>query len=309
MKYKKPYLSFEEQADMLIERGMGGSRDALLQCLQSVGYYRMSGYWHIFHEDNVFADGATIEEVIDIYCFDRQLRLIVLDAIERVEVYFRTQLAHKLSRDFGPFGYLDPEGLPRLSLKQHQDFIDKCHATFDRSREPFVLHYKEKYSDGDDSALPPYWMMVNAMDFGQIVTLYKGAPVGIRQEIAEELDQKAAVIESWLLSINTVRNICAHHGRLWNRAIGTKPRIPKTPEWHTPYEVRPDKVFCVLVILQYLVKRIVPQSNWRNRLDDLMGKYPNIDKRKMGFSKGFEKCPVWNYGIDATEAVYVSTAE
>jgi len=134
LKYKKPYLSFEEQADMLIERGMGGSRDALLQCLQSVGYYRMSGYWHIFHEDNVFADSATIEEVIDIYCFDRQLRLIVLDAIERVEVYFRTQLAHKLSRDFGPFGYLDPEGLPRLSLKQHQEFIGKCHATFDRSR-------------------------------------------------------------------------------------------------------------------------------------------------------------------------------
>lgn len=295
MKYEKPYLTFDEQADMLAKRGLSGSRDALLQCLRSVGYYRMSGYWHIFQKNNAFVEGTAIEDVIEIYCFDRQLRLVVLDAIERVEVYFRTQLAHKLSRDFGAFGYQNPEGLPRLDKKRYQDFIDKCHVTFDRSREPFVLHYKEKYSDGDESALPPYWMMVNAMDFGQVVTLYKGAPVGIRREIAEELGQKAPVIESWLLSINTVRNICAHHGRLWNRTIGTKPRIPKDSDWHTPYEVSADKVFCTLVILQYLVERIVPQSGWRNRLDALFDSYPNIDKTKMGFKEGYEKCPVWNH--------------
>ena len=106
--YKKPWLTFEEQADLLIvERGLVADRDDLIAHLANVGYYRLSGYWFIFkrkpeadkegEKDERFVEGTTFDQIWKLYTFDRQFRLIVLDAIERVEVYFRTQLAYELA--------------------------------------------------------------------------------------------------------------------------------------------------------------------------------------------------------------------
>lgn len=114
MEYAKPYLTFEELADKVQGRGHGGDREKLLFSLQTVGYYRLSGYWHIFHKDDVFFEDATIEKVMRVYDFDRQFRLITFNALEHIEVYFRTQLAHKLSRDYGAFGYLEDSTFSRL---------------------------------------------------------------------------------------------------------------------------------------------------------------------------------------------------
>lgn len=100
MEYTKPFLTFEEQADLLMkDRGMVADRDDLIRHLQDVGYYRLSGYWHIHkkHGSDEFWEGTTFKRVWDMYVFDRQFRLVVLDAVERVEVYMRTQLAYLLA--------------------------------------------------------------------------------------------------------------------------------------------------------------------------------------------------------------------
>lgn len=294
MEYSKPYLSFEQQADQLTARGLGGCRTTLLDSLSTIGYYRLSGYWYIFHDNDVFHSDATIEKVMRIYDFDRQFRLVILNALEHIEIYFRTQLAHCLAEKYGPFGYLKNDGLPRLKQNTFNHFIQRCHDSFERSREPFVLHFQNKYSNGDKKQLPPVWMMVNVMDFGQVVTLYKGAPVEVRQFLAAQFGITARVLESWLLSLNTVRNICAHHGRLWNRTIGTKPSIPNQNVWHIPYDVKPDKMFAILIILQYLLNVISHTSEWRKRLDALMDKYPDIERKSMGFTEGWEQCALWD---------------
>ena len=100
MEYTKPFLSFEEQADLLtVERGMVADRDDLIRHLQDVGYYRLSGYWHIFKkpDSDEFWEGTTFQRVWGLYVFDRQFRLAVLDAVERIEVYMRTHLAYYLA--------------------------------------------------------------------------------------------------------------------------------------------------------------------------------------------------------------------
>lgn len=239
MEYKKPYLTFEQQADQLTKRGLGGNRDTLLFALESIGYYRLSGYWHIFHTDNTFHEGTTIE---------------------------------------------------------------KCHGCFERSREPFVLHYQKKYGEGDKSKLPPIWMMVNAMDFGQMVSMYKGASVKIRADLAGRFGISSRVLESWLLSLNTVRNICAHHGRLWNRELGTKPMLPRDKQWHDPYEIPSNRMFAILVILKYLTDVISPESRWRKRLDELISEYPDIRLTSMGFLEGWEACPLWMMFTEENES-------
>ena len=107
MEYQKPWLSYEEQADRLEGRGLVFDRDDLIEHLADVGYYRLSGYWYIFKktpegEDESFVAGTSFEKVWDLYTFDRQLRLIVLDAIERVEAICALSLPTDLLRRQAP---------------------------------------------------------------------------------------------------------------------------------------------------------------------------------------------------------------
>ena len=303
--YAKPWLTFEKQADLLInERGLVADRDDLISHLMDVGYYRLSGYWYIFkrkpiadeqtEKDERFIEGTTFDEIWKLYTFDRQFRLTVLDAIERVEVYFRTRLAYELAKNTGPFGFLENKNLPRFKPEEYIEFINRCKDEYERSREPFVVHFKDAY--GDEHELPPYWILVNLMDFGTMLRLYNGASPDIRNKIARDLGVTSRVLKSWLVALNTTRNICAHHGRLWNRGIGTRPIIPtksKYPEWHEPFGVRSDNMFGILTILSYLLERIAPNTLWRERLFSLLNRLDADYLCRMGFAEGWEKCPLW----------------
>lgn len=212
MEYTKPALTYEQQASLAISRGLIAERERLVELLKEVGYYRLSGYWRIFQDANTgfFHEGTTLERVWSLYVFDRKLKLLTFDAIERVEVYLRTQLAYELAHTNGVFGYLNRQSLPNLDEVTHEELMRRCRKAFKRSREPFALHFKQAY--GDRHELPPYWIMVNAMDFGMVFTLYRGAPNGVRKTIAQQLDVAPRVLNSWLLAINTVRK-CLHAPR------------------------------------------------------------------------------------------------
>lgn len=287
--YTKPFLTYEQQADLLISRGLICDKNELINKLKRVGYYRLSGYLHLFKVSNdKFIEDTTLDNVYEIYRFDRQLRVLTIDAIERFEVYVRTNLIYKLSEKYGAFGYLDKDSLPRLKDKDYEGFILKCKRNYSRSSEVFVKHFKEVY--GDTHHLPPYWMLANLMDFGMVFTLYRGAEPQIRQEIASDFNVKAKVFESWLRSINTVRNICAHHSRLWNKPIGA-PIIPKDKKWDTSRNNH--KVYCILSILSYILNVVAPNSSWKNRFINLLHNYPNIDLRRMGFPENWDINSFW----------------
>ncbi len=318
MEYAKPWLTLDQQADLLIGRGMRADRDDLIAHLADVGYYRLSGYWYVFKRqpepgedggaDERFVEGTTFGDVWSLYTFDRQFRLVVLDAIERVEVYFRTQLAYELAGATGPFGFMDRRNLPRLEWRDYLDFMGRCTEELDRSREPFAVHFRERYGDGSD--LPPYWILVNLMDFGTMLRLYNGASPEIRNRLSGALGVSSRVLKSWLVATNTVRNICCHHGRLWNRGIGTRPIIPtrsKHPEWHEPFEVRSDNMFGMLTILSYLLERIAPDTGWRDRLFALLSTRSEDELARMGFSDGWRDCPIWTRWLPDEDAGDVRT--
>jgi abortive infection bacteriophage resistance protein len=104
------------------------------------------------------------------------------------------------------------------------------------------------------------------------------------------------VFTSWLQTINVVRNICAHHCRLWNRQFGVKPLLPnehKYPDWHKPVRINQSKVFGLLTILRYFLTIIAPQSRWRERLFVLLEEYSEIERSCMGFPNNWQKLPLW----------------
>lgn len=300
MKYAKPPLTVEQQADLLIARGMLGDRALLIERLKAVSYYRLSGYSHTFRIDGCpndsFQPGTSFESVWGRYAFDRKLRLLVMDGIERIEVAVRTLLAFHHSHASGPFAYAqDSASLPNLSPVKLTEFTQKIHSDMCRSGEKFVKHFRVNY--GDCHTYLPIWMAVEIMNFGDIVTLYRGASENIRKLVAYPFRVPDKVFDSWLLTLNAVRNICAHHGRLWNRELGIKPKIPRDgvyPDWHRPVRVLPERVFSVLTICRHCLRQVAPQSKWPNRLLHLLDENTSIPTRSMGFPEDWRKCPIWH---------------
>lgn len=296
MKYSKPPLTFEDQADLLISRGMTGDRNDIISRLSAVNYYRLSGYWHTFRKlpEQMFRDGTTFEKVWKRYAFDRHLRLLVMDAVERVEIAIRTQLAYHHAHTYkNSFAYAeDPLSTPGWDQEKRDRFLDILANEMKTSKETFVDHFRSKY--GAAHVFMPIWMAAEIMTFGQMLTLFRGSSPQIKHAVASTLGIHDTVAESWLLMLNTIRNICAHHGRLWNRGLGVKPKIPKRdPQWHTPVLVANDRMFGVLTILKYCLDYIAPQSAWPKRFTELIGTFPNIPLTSMGFPKNWERCPIW----------------
>jgi abortive infection bacteriophage resistance protein len=293
VKFTKQPLSFEQQADLLIHRGMIADRDELISRLTDVSYYRLSGYWHAFLTPNdTFVPNTSLQTVWNTYTFDRRFRLLTLDAIERVEVYVRTALANEMSMTQGAFGYLDRKNLPGLTDDRYKQFIKKAANSHKTSRETFAKHFNDKY--GSDHTLPPYWVLVEMIDFGQTVRLYQGASKNVQVSVADRLGITPIVMSSWLKTLQVVRNSSAHHTRLWNRIFGFKPIIPKKDSrWNNPEPIANDRVFCILTMLSMLLENIAHSSSWQIRLISLLNEYPEVPLKNMGFPDNWGDYEMW----------------
>lgn len=296
MKYAKPWLSFDEQVNLLLERGIEGDRKLITARLSGVNYYRLSGYLYPFRNpDDTYKPGTTFEAIWQRYVFDRHLRLMVIDALERIEIAVRSQLAYHHAHHHGPFGYSDaPSSLPKMSPAGLQGFLGRVQEETDRSHELFIDHFRTKY--GDHHRFPPVWMMTEVMSFGTVLTFFRGASHQVKRSVASSFGMPDTVFESWLLALNTIRNICAHHVRLWNRVLGVKPMIPRPthfPDWHRPTSIQNDRVFAILTICQYCLAQVAPQSGWPQRVVTLLGAHPEIPISDMGFPNHWRTLPLW----------------
>jgi len=164
----------------------------------------------------------------------------------------------------------------------------------DHSQEIFVQHFKDTY--GDCHLHLPVWMATEIMSFGNLLTFFKRSTECIKQAVAAKFSVPSLVFESWFLALNTIRNICAHHSRLWDRKLRSKPFIPyayKYPAWHKPVSIPNNSIFTILTISRYCLAQIAPQSNWPSRLFRLLDAYPDIPLGAMGFPDNWQECPIW----------------
>lgn len=297
MHYTKPSLTFAQQAQRLIARGLIVSdQNLLLDRLSAVSYYRLSAYWYPFKQpDETFQPGTTFEMVWRRYTFDRQLRLLVMDAVERIEVtLLRTLMVEQFSLKHGAFGHVNKANFsPEFTTNAHARLLTEIKAATDQSKEVFVDHFFQKYT------LEPYlplWMASEIMSFGQLFTFFRYLDRTEKQMIAHRFNLYPPVLESWLHTLLYIRNLCAHHARLWNRELAIRPKIPAQrhhPDWHQPTQVENTRVFAVLTLARFLLQEIAPQSEWCDRLFALLDKYPDIPLRAMGFPTRWKESPIW----------------
>jgi abortive infection bacteriophage resistance protein len=261
-----------------------------------VNYYRLSGYWRPFKgAGDQFQPGTSFDAVWNRYAFDRRLRLLAIDAIERIEVAVRARLAYEHAHAYGPFEYVNnPACLPKLDAGQLAKFLATVNEEATRSREEFVKHFFAKY--GDQHQNLPVWEATEIMAFGTLLTFFTGSPHTVKKTVASQFGVPWGVFRSWLLTLTAVRNICAHHGRLWNRVLGVKPLMPDAdhyPDWHVPVPIGNDRLFGVLTLCRHCLRHVAPQSAWPERLSALLSEFPGVPIAAMGFPPDWQDSPLW----------------
>lgn len=294
--YNKRALTFKEQLVQLKSRGLIiHDEPRAIHYLTHINYYRLSAYMYPLLADkknHIFKAGTTFQSILDLYNFDRELRLIILDAIERLEISFRTNIIYVLSHKYDPFWINNPDLF--YDKEKHSKNIESLKEEINRSREQFLQHFREKYTN----EIPAAWITLEIASFGLLSLLFNNLKNNKdMKEISNRYGLNKIVFSSWLHSINYVRNICAHHARLWNRELGVQPNIPKSISglWLSNIgEIKNDRIFYIISIILYFLSIINPTSHFKNKLLTLFKNYPMIDLASMGFPINWDKEKLFN---------------
>lgn len=293
MKFVKKPTSFDVQVEKLKSRGLIIEDEVFAEKhLSSINYYRLRGYTYPFQDINKhFIKPIRFEEIIDLYFFDSKLRSLVFDAIERIEIALRTQIIYHFSLAFGSH-WQEYENL----FKNKEFFYtnnETLQIEIERSKEDFIKHYLRKYTNPKQ---PPSWMTFEVASFGLLSKIFMNLKRNeYKENIAKHFGIKdTEVLENWMLCFCDVRNICAHHSRLWNRVI-KKIRLLKKPlyEFITNKNIHTNKMYSILSCIQYMLERILQKNTFKNDLIELMKTCPLNQAKNMGFPENWQDDKFW----------------
>ncbi len=313
-KYTKLPLTYNQQIKLLQDRGLIiADTERAVRHLSNISYYRLSAYMLPFKKvlDSDYLDefkmGVTWEKVYDLYVFDRKLRLLVFDAIERLEVAVRTQIIYQLSHKYGSHWQDNPDIFKvetrrnkygeKFTINVYEDIQKHIKEQLVNNKaEVFIKHYTNKYSSPDN---PPSWMSVEIMYFNHLSHICKN--LKNRRDISgisQWFDMPPDIFCSWLHTLNYVRNICAHHARLWNRTFNIVPEklhFANNKTWiNNPDKAQRSKVYYFLCMINFLLQTANPTSNFKSRLLDLLAEYKDvINIEYMGFPTDWQNENIW----------------
>ena len=315
----KPHKTYADLVRLLQRRGMYvPDVEWAERKLSQIGYYRLSGFWYPCRvgkrdqsgqyvkdsksrlpvRDDKFQEGTDFNTIIELYLFDKKLRQLMLDAIERVEIHIRSVIAHELGRS-DPLAYLDSSYInPKILSKTHWcNWRIRQESLITGSKEDCIVWHTK------NGRPLPFWVVVETWDFGLMSKYFENLNGRYQNRICQRLDvvgsdghPHAKALKNWLHEINTLRNKCAHHSRIWNRVANNAVTLPKNryfDDLNLDGDAR-KRIYGKICILWYLVKRIGPHSRWIERVADLIDSKPEIGCcpfTAMGFpdNNGFPK--------------------
>ncbi|MDH6277277.1 abortive infection bacteriophage resistance protein [Aurantimicrobium minutum] len=294
----KPFKSYSELAQILIERGMQiGDAESAEGFLARVGYYSLSGYSRVFlakngegNETNNFQNGTNLDQVKALWEFDNRLRSATFALLQNVETYIRALLGHWLG-EIDPLVYKKPSLLNIDSVSEYNRWIEKLNRQIRDSRESFIVHHRENR----DSKVP-IWVAVDVLDWGGLSYLYSFSPASVRAKVAETFGITGPQLKTWLRALNVVRNTCAHHGRFYNRYYSLTPKLPRDGSQATFASIADtkDSTFAMLTILQHLA--LQTQGANLRLLPTVLESFPSQSGRTIedtGAPVDWKELPLW----------------
>ncbi|MGL1933258.1 MAG: Abi family protein [Desulfotalea sp.] len=302
----KEFKSYEELADLLVSRKMIVSDlGKATRKLAQIGYYRLSGFWYpcrkqqqdaagnlvydqktkIPIRSEIFQDSVLFEDIIKLYLFDKKLRFLMLDAIERIEIYLRGIIAHQM-------GYKDPLAYKNdryINPKQRTNFYDRKRKKTRNAWEEWRTRSNRSLNSSSEDCILwhtknkkeiPIWVAIETWDFGTMSKYYEILNLKHQVRIANIIGfNDVPCLVGWLKNINTLRNRCAHHTRIWNRSSRHPYKIDGRVEELVALDLSGEALsrqYGLIAILWFIVKQIGPSSDWLVRVADLIDEKPTI---------------------------------
>ncbi len=221
----------------------------------------------------------------------------------------RTRIALTYSVDTGDgFWFLNDRmyflhekflALTRNEVIEGRRYIGELMKEIERSNEEFIACYYDKYCA---PAFPPSWMTLEVVSMGTLSKLFSALDKNVPscKSIVKDLGlYKFEILRNWLHALSSLRNICAHHGRLWNRRFTIELEFPNRTE--KPFlsreeiaGIRKNKLFGYLSVMLYLLQFISPESSFKANLLELLNSRPKLVKLKeMGFPEQWQNYTLW----------------
>jgi abortive infection bacteriophage resistance protein len=306
VRFSKAATTIDEQVALILERGMQiDDIEAAKKWLEGVGYYRMSAYWLPFEEppaggqtrSKTFKPGTNFTKVRDLYVFDRRLRLLLLEAIERIEIHVRSRWTYRMSHAHGPHAHLDHKLF--AGAVNHAEQLVRLARAVEKSEETFIQHYCTKYTEPFS---PPLWASTELMTMGELSKWVQATKDNsIKSAVARDIGLPTReTLEGTLQVFAYIRNICAHHGRLWNRRLVK--RLPYIKRYRGDLVItgvgeqrQPDnRIYNVITVLLQLLYLQATDSTYFARLRELIDGIEEQDRAAMGFPDDWRGRPAWN---------------
>ena len=295
--YTGKALSIESIIDMLKHQGLAFEDEAAaVHIFHNISYSRFKAYLVPLMEDRSthrFKPGASFGQAYAYYGFDRRLRELVFHELEKVEISIRTHIAYAVNGSEDGYWFTNPDHFRNKS--SHRYMLSGLKREVDRSDLDAIRSFKAKYSN----EFPPCWITLEAVSMGMLSTIYDEMKPGqVKDRIAAYYGVDSNTFASWLRHIVYIRNLCAHHSRLWNHTLTVLAKIPKQPKNPFP-KVKPGmekNVFYTLCVIKYLQNTVKPTNTFAGRLKALIDGFPLIGGKElasMGFPKDWESDPFW----------------
>lgn len=294
----QPHKEYEELIELLLNKGMIiNDQKRVYRKLSQVGYYRLSSFWYVFQDKesrSTFQKNTSFDDVYSIYLFDKKLRLLMMDMLERFEVCLRSFIAHELGRE-DPLAYLkkdfiNPKHLKSTSKEKRpifDEWLIKLDLAIDRNKREQII---SQYSNPKRGI--PFWAIVEVWDFGTTAKFFGMLKGSHQRKIIERFDITKAgdevVFSGWLNTLNILRNRCAHHSRIWNQKTGTKNIKVVAHSFFDMYEIKQDRLVYLVIVLWFLMKNICPNSNFLQKLNLLIDELPDNLKQFCLTGMGFD---------------------
>ncbi|MBK5210614.1 MAG: Abi family protein [Flavobacteriaceae bacterium] len=298
--FDKKAFTIQEQIEQLQKRGLNITKeDNIEHCLSHISYYRLGEYWFSMQSDkinHIFKENSTFKDVIALYNFDTELKILLFEIIEKIEISLRTKLIYHLSHEYGPWWFQNFDLF--IDSRELVKTLANLEEELNRSKEVTIKnHFKNHKAD---LRFPPSWKSLEQTSFGSLSKLYGNLKNTIKSKdtIAVEFGAvNHTYLPSWLQSIAQIRNYCAHHSRLWNKNLPGTPKLLTNPPFNwiqdIPKQHEFPKLYVHLCLMKYLLDRIQPVNNFTERLNYLLMKYPNIDPNAIGLKPNWIKENLW----------------
>jgi abortive infection bacteriophage resistance protein len=264
--------------------------------LTNIGYFRLSAYMYPLlkepKEEHLYKTDATFDTVLDMYRFDRKLRILLFNEIEKTEVAIRSAMNNLISD-----GLNDAFWMTDASYFHNNIIFTKTLSLIksenEKSKEDFIEHFKNKYAN----PYPPAWMISEIIPLGVLCNLFNNLKnKTLLKKIAHLFGVSLPVFSSWILILVNLRNLCGHHARLWNREIPIISHILNKPAfpWIDSSTTDMKRIYFRICIIKYLLFTVSPNNRFTEKLKSLLAEYPTVDIRAMGFPAAWHDEPLWN---------------